>query len=205
MVETRWGEIRHLSSLGASFPLRHSGSPRLPAKARFAPDSLRSEPGARGWKKSHFFSSPFGRAPSPGPPARPGLVPSGTRGTAGAEAVRGPLVPVGSLCCGPQVAADGRGWGTGTVGLSPELGHQTPTTESPSQKLDRRGATALSIIREGEDEEREHLRAKPKRQQTQLPSEGESGIRATVPATSATLEGCKYWGCRGAEGSPGPC
>lgn len=64
---------------------------------------------------------------------------------------------------------------------------------------------ALSIIREGEDEEREHLRAKPKRQQTQLPSEGESGIRATVPTTSATLEGCKYWGCRGAEGSPGPC
>lgn len=73
---------------------------------------------------------------------------------------------VGSLCWGPQVTADGHGqqlgWGLWTAGLSPELGHQTPTTEPPSQKLCRGRAVALSIIWEGEDEEQEHLYPKAK-------------------------------------------
>lgn len=59
----------------------------------------------------------------------------------------------GVSCWGSWVTADGRGqqpgWGTGTVGLSPELGHQSPTAEPPSQKLRRRRATALSIIQKG--------------------------------------------------------
>lgn len=111
---------------------------------------------------------------------------------------------VGSLCWGPQVTADGHGqrlgWGLWTAGLSPELGHQTPTTEPPSQKL----CGGRAVIWEGEDEEREHLYPKAKCPQTRPPSEGESGTRATVPVTSAALEGCKYWGGQGTRAPCGP-
>lgn len=65
---------------------------------------------------------------------------------------------VGSLCWGLQ--------GTGTAGLSPELWHQTPTTEPLSQKLCRGRARALSMSWEGEDKQKDNLHPKPKSQQT---------------------------------------
>lgn len=130
------------------------GSPAHPScpqgwELGFTQDSLCSELGACGGEEDPLGTPlPLPREPLRSPASCPAHCVAGP--------VMGHLRGVGAggvSCWGLWVTADGRGqqpgWGTGTVGLSPELGHQSSTAEPPSQKLRRRRATALSIIQKG--------------------------------------------------------